>query len=152
MYVLPIGLRAARKFTGYWPPHKPHTVVSSVNCVGISRNLKSTIQDQNNVSTSFLSIIHDNLCQNQPVMSPVAADIDNSDFFLPLVKGVTRFIAGIQLLKLRCPTLRKTLVNAHFYRTVIVVTFLIKTRPYINTSVEMLNKMLYERIFVDFFC
>ena len=77
------------------------------------------------------------------MMSPVAADIDWSDFFLPLVKGVMRFIAAIQLLKMKCLKLPKTLVNAHFYRTVIVVTFLIETRPYINISVEMLNQMFY---------
>ena len=77
------------------------------------------------------------------MMSPVAVDIDKSDFFLLLVKGVTRFIAAIQLLKLKCPKLQKTVVNAHFYRTVIVVTFLIKTRPHVNISVEMLNQMLY---------
>ena len=64
-------------------------------------------QDQNNVSTSFLSIIDDNLYQYQPVMSPVAVDIDKSDFLLPLVKGVTRFIAAIQLLNLKCPKLPK---------------------------------------------
>ena len=56
-----VDLRAAHKFTGHWPPDKPHTAVPSVNCVGISRKLKSTIQDQNNVSTSFISIIYDNL-------------------------------------------------------------------------------------------
>ena len=66
-----------------------------------------------------------------------------SDFFLPLVKGVTRFIAAIQLFKMKCPKLHKKLVNAHFYRTVIVATFLIETRPYINISVEMLNQMFY---------
>ena len=62
-------------------------------------------QDKNNVSTSFLSIIYDNLYQYQPMMSPVVVDIDKSDFFLPLVKGVTRFIAAIQLLKTKCPKL-----------------------------------------------
>ena len=39
------------------------------------------------------------------MMSPVAVDIDKSDFFLPLVKGVTQFIAAIQLLKMKCPKL-----------------------------------------------
>ena len=78
------------------------------------------------------------------MMSPVAVDIDKSDFFMPLVNGVTRFVAAIQLLKMKCPKLPKnTPVNAHFYRTVNVVTFLVKTRPYINISVEMLNQMLY---------
>ena len=79
----------------------------SVNSVGISRKLKSTCQDQNNVSTSFLSIIYDNLYQYQPMASLVAVDIDKSDFFLPLVKGATRFIAVIQLLKMKCPKLQK---------------------------------------------
>ena len=106
--MLHTDLHAARKFMGHWPPHRPHTAVSSVNCVGISRKLKSMCQDQNNVSTSFLSIIYDNLYQYRHVMSPVAVDIDKSDFFLPLVKGVTRFIAAIQLLKLKCPKLQKT--------------------------------------------
>ena len=46
-------------------------------------------------------------------------------FFLPLVKGVTRFIVAIQFLKVKCLNNHKTLVNAHFYRTVIVATFLI---------------------------
>ena len=46
---------------------------------------------------------------------------------------------------------QKTVVNAHFYRTIIVITFLIKTRPYINISVEMLNQMLYWKIFSHFF-
>ena len=41
------------------------------------------------------------------MMSPVAVDIDKSDFFLPLVEGVTRFIAAIQLLKMKCPKLPK---------------------------------------------
>ena len=100
-----VNLRAARKFTGHWPPHRPHTAVSSVNCVGISRKLKSTCQDQNNVSTSFLSMIYDNLYQYQPMISPVAVDIDKSVFFLPLVNGAARFIAAIQLLKMKCPKL-----------------------------------------------
>ena len=39
--------------------------------------------------------------------SPVAVDIDKSDFFLPLVKGAKRFIAAIQLLKMKCPKLPK---------------------------------------------
>ena len=52
-------------------------------------------------------MIYDNLYQYQPMMSPVAVDIDNSDFFLPLVKCVTRFIATIQLLKMKCPKLQK---------------------------------------------
>ena len=95
IYVLLVDLHAACKFTGHWPPHRPHTAVSSVNCVGISRKLKSTCQDQNNASTSFLSIVYDNLCQYQPMMSPVAVNIGRSDFFLPLVKGVTGFIAAI---------------------------------------------------------
>ena len=106
--MLPVDLHAACKFTGHWRPHKPHTAVSSVNCVGIiSRKLKSTCQDQNNVSTSSLSIIYDNLYQYQPMMSLVAVHIDKRDFFLPLVKGVTRFIAAIQLLKMKCPKLQK---------------------------------------------
>ena len=41
------------------------------------------------------------------MMSPVAVDIDKSDFFLPLVKSVTPFIAAIQLLKGKCPKLPK---------------------------------------------
>ena len=82
-----VNLRAVRRFTGHWPPHRLHTAVSSVNCIDISRKLKSTCQDQNNVSTSFLSIIYDNLYQYQPMMSPVAVDIDKSDFFLPLGGG-----------------------------------------------------------------
>ena len=49
-------------------------------------------------------MIYDNLYQYQPVMSPVAVDIDKNDFFLPLVRGVTRFI---QLLKMKCPKLPK---------------------------------------------
>ena len=101
--MLPVDLRAARKFTGHWPPHRPHTAVSPINCVGISRKLKSTCQDQNNASTSFLSIMYDNLYQYQPVMSPVAVDIDKCFFFLPLVKDVTLFIIAIQLVKLKCP-------------------------------------------------
>ena len=99
--MLLVDLRPARNFTGNWPPH---TAVSSVIYVGISRELTRTCQDQNNVSTSLLSIIYDNLYQYQPMMSPVAVDID-SDFFLPLVKDVTRFIAAIQLLKMKCPKL-----------------------------------------------
>ena len=51
-------------------------------------------------------MIYDNLYQYQPMMSPVAVDIDKSDFFLPLIKGVARFIAAIQLLKLECPKLQ----------------------------------------------
>ena len=101
-------------------------------------------QDQNKASTSFISIIYDNLYQYQPMMSPAAVDMDKSVFFLHWPKGVTRFIDAIQLLKLKCPKLpKKTLVNAHVYRAVVVVTLLIKTRPYINTSVKMLNQMLY---------
>ena len=46
-------------------------------------------------------MIYDNLYQYQPLMSPVAVDIDKNDFFLPLVKGVTQFIAAIQLLKMK---------------------------------------------------
>ena len=83
---------------GHWPPHRPHTAVSSVNCVGISPKLKSTCQGQNNISTSFLSIIYDNLYQYQPMMSPVAVDIDYSDFFLPLVKGVTQWSNSPEML------------------------------------------------------
>ena len=98
IYVQHVNLRATR-------PHRPHTAVSSVNCVGISRKLKITCQDQKSFSTSFLSIIYDNLYQYQPMMSPVAVDIDKCDFFLPLVKGVTRFIAANQLLKMKCPKL-----------------------------------------------
>ena len=64
-------------------------------------------QDQNNVRTSFLSIIYDNLYQYQPMMSLAAVDVDKSDFFLSLVKGVIRFIAAIQLLKMKCPKLPK---------------------------------------------
>ena len=112
--MLSVDLRTARKFRGHRPPHKPHTAVSSVNCVGISRKLKNTCQDQNNVSTSFISIIHDNLYQYQPVMSPVVVDIDNSDFFLPLVKGVTRFIAAIQLWKMKCQKLPKNTAERTF--------------------------------------
>ena len=78
--MLSVDLRTARKFTGHWPPHKPHSAVSSVTCVGISRKLKNTCQDQNNVSTSFLSIIYDNLYQYKPMMSPVAVEIDKSVF------------------------------------------------------------------------
>ena len=80
-YVLSVDLRAARKFTGHCPPHRPHTAVSSVNCVGISQKLKSMCQDRNNVSTVFLSIIYDNLYQCHLTMSPVAVNIDKSNFF-----------------------------------------------------------------------
>ena len=52
-------------------------------------------------------MIYDNLCQYQPMVSPVAVDIDKSDFFQPLVKGVTRFIAAIQLLKMKYQKLPK---------------------------------------------
>ena len=52
-------------------------------------------------------MIYDNLYQYQPMMSHVAVDIDKSDFFLPLVKSVTWFIAAIQLLKMKCPKLSK---------------------------------------------
>ena len=55
----------------------------------------------------ILSMIYDNLCQYQPMVSPVAVDIDKSDFFQPLVKGVTRFIAAIQLLKMKYQKLPK---------------------------------------------
>ena len=41
------------------------------------------------------------------MLSPVAVDIVKSDFALPLVKGVTRFIAAIQLLKMKCPKFPK---------------------------------------------
>ena len=45
------------------------------------------------------------------MMSRVAVDIDKSDFswhwLKPGVKGVTRFIAAIQLLKMKCPKLPK---------------------------------------------
>ena len=105
--MLPVDLRAARKFTGHWSPHRPYTAVSSGDCVGISQKLKSMFQDQNNVNTSFLSIIYDNLYQYQLMMSLVDIDIRKSDFFLPLVKGVTRFIAAIQLLKLKSKITQK---------------------------------------------
>ena len=99
--MLPVNLRATGPLTG-------HTLLfPSVNCVGISRKLESTCQDQNNVSTSFLSIIYDNLYHYQPMMSLVAVNVDKRDFFLPLVKGVTWFIAAIQLLKMKCPKLPK---------------------------------------------
>ena len=52
-------------------------------------------------------MISDNLYQYQSMVSPVAVDIDKSDFFLPLVKSFTRFIAAIQLLKMKCPKLQK---------------------------------------------
>ena len=142
--MLPVDLRAARKFTGHWPPHRPYTAASSVNCVGISRKLKSTCQDQNNASTSFLSIIYDNLCQYQPMMSPVAVDIDNSDFFPATGLRCHAVYCCYSALENEVSKIaQKTLMNAHFYRTVIVVTFIIKTRPYINISVEMLNQMSY---------
>ena len=48
------------------------------------------------------------------MMSPIAIDIDKSDFFLPLVKGVTRFIATIQLLKMKCPKLPKNIGERTF--------------------------------------
>ena len=54
------------------------------------------------------------------MMSHVAIDIDKSDFFLSLVEGVTRLIAAIQLLK-SVQNYKKTLMNAHFYRVIIVV-------------------------------
>ena len=41
------------------------------------------------------------------MMPPVAVDIDKSDFFLSLVKGVMQFITAIQLLKMKCPKLPK---------------------------------------------
>ena len=41
------------------------------------------------------------------MMSPVTVDIGKSDIFLPLVKGVTRLIAAIQFLKMKCPKLQK---------------------------------------------
>ena len=77
--MLPGDIRAARKFKGHWTHHRSHTTVYSVNCVGISPKLKSTCQDQENVSTSFLFIIYENLYQFQSMMSPVAVDIDKSD-------------------------------------------------------------------------
>ena len=145
--MLPVNLRAARKFTGHCPLHRPHTAVPSVSWVGISPKLKSTCQDQNNVSTSYIFLIYDNLYQYQPMMTPVTVDIDKSDFPLTLLKCVTRFIDAIHLLtEIEVSQITKTLMNAHFYRTVIVV----KTHPYINTSVKMLNKMLYQRMIVDF--
>ena len=118
-----------RKFTGHLPLHRPHTTVSSVNCVGISRKLKSTCQDQNNISTSFLSIIYDNLYQYQLMMSPVAVDIDKSVFSCHWLK-VSR---GLLLLfiswKWSVQNVQKHWWTHIFYRTVIVITFLIKTRP-----------------------
>ena len=54
IYVLPVDLRAARKFMGHWSPQRLHTDVSSFNCVGISPKLKSTCQDLNNDSISFI--------------------------------------------------------------------------------------------------
>ena len=138
-----VDLRAARKFTGHWSLHRPHSAISSVNCVGVSWKLKSTCQDQNNVSTSFISIIYDNLYQYQPMMSPVAADIDKSDFSCHWLKVSRGLLLLFSSWKWSVQNCIKTLVNAHFYRTVIMVTFLIGTRSYINISVEMLNQMFY---------
>ena len=76
--MLSVDLHAARKFRGDWSPHRQHTAVSSVSCAGISWKLESTCQDQNNVSTVFISIIYDNLYRYQPMMSPAAVDIDQS--------------------------------------------------------------------------
>ena len=89
------------------------------------------------------------LCAISPTWQPVPISTydvtcccrhDKSDFSLTLFKGVTRFIDAIHLLtEIEVSQITKTLVNAHFYWTVIVV----KTHPYINTSVKMLNQMLY---------
>ena len=42
------------------------------------------------------------------MMSPVPVDIDESDFFLLLLKDDTRFIAAIQLLKLKSKITKNT--------------------------------------------
>ena len=150
--MLSVDLRAARKFTGHWSPHRPHTAISSVNCVGVSWKLKSTCQDQNNVSTSFISL---NLGQPVPIS---AYDVTwccrhrlewfFSCHWLKVSRGLLLLFSSWKWSVQNCI---KTLVNAHLYRTVIVVTFFIETRPYINISVEMWNQMFYLRIFLDFF-
>ena len=86
-------------------------------------------------------MIYDNLYQYQPMMSPVAVDIDKSDFFCHWLKCHAVYCCYSALENEVSKIAKKTLVNAHFYRTVIVVTFTIKTRPYINISVEMLNQI-----------
>ena len=130
--MLPVEYVAARNLTGHWPHHRPRTAVSSVNCAGISRKLKNTCQVQNNVSTSFLSIINDNLYKYQPVMSPVSIAIDKSDFSCHWLKVSHGLLLLFSSWNWNDQNYKKTLVNAHFYRTVIVVTVLI-----INTSIYL---------------
>ena len=117
--MLPIDLRAARKFTGHWSPYRLHTDVSPVNCVGITPKLKSTCQDQKMSVSHFFSIIYDNLYQYQPMMLPVAVDINKSDFsWFKVSRGLLLLFSSWNW---SVQNYQKNLVNAHIYWAVIVV-------------------------------
>ena len=151
--MLPVVLCAARKFTGHWSPHSPHTAVSSVNCVGISRTLKSTCQGQNKISTSFLSIIYDNLYQYQPMMSLTSCCRHRREWFfchwLKVSRGLLLLFSSWNWRVQNYPknTIERTfLYNSHRSYIYHLNTFIYQ---YIS---QMLNQMLYIRIFLDFFC
>ena len=69
------------------------------------------------------------------MMSPVAIDIDKSDLFpITELRCHVVYCCYSALENEVSKIANKALVNAHFYRTVIVVTFIIKTRPWVSAG------------------
>ena len=65
IYVLPVDVRAARKFTGTWSSYRHHTAVSSPSYLGTSQKGKSHNLTKKNLSILFFSIICHNIYRFQ---------------------------------------------------------------------------------------
>ena len=142
--MLPVNLRATGPLTGRTLLYHQSTVLVSVE------SWKARVKTKT-MSVPHLYLWFMTTCTNISLWCHLLLQTSTRVIFschwLKVSRGLLLLFSSWKWTVQNCI---KTLVNAHFYRTVIVVTFLIETRPYINISVEMLNQMFYQRIFLDF--
>ena len=81
IYVLPVDLRAARKFTGTWSSYTHHAAISSPSYPGTSQKGKSHDLIKKNLSILFFSIIYHNIYRFQAMIIPDVLHIKKGDFY-----------------------------------------------------------------------